>query len=208
MSLFFFNFLVKFRDSTKTAEIFLICCRRWRWISNQELMEMSHSGFGFWQLESSFTTIVPVSSEQRCRLGEMWNRERLHKHVVFKRWKEPLRRIDSHPLPLWELFKEFKEVTCRSTTEETKKKGAVAAASYLSGGNVLSLCVKEFGVRQCWFLNVNLYLLNLFHFTFTSLIINSLTSRRHFFFPSLSEWAEGNLLYLVVKKSRNSEKRM
>lgn len=123
----------------------------------------------------------------------------------FKRWKEPLRRIDSHPVLLCELFKEFKEVTCRSTTEEAKekrKKGAVAAASYLSDGNVLSLCVKESGVKQCWFLNVNLYLLNLFHFTFTSLIINSLTSRRHFFFPSPTEWAEGNLLYLVIKKEQ------
>lgn len=71
-NLFAFLFLcVKFTDSRKTAEIFLICCCSWRWNSNQELMEMSHPGFGFWQPESSFTTIVPVSSEQRCCLWSM-----------------------------------------------------------------------------------------------------------------------------------------
>lgn len=66
-----FSFFVKFTDFTKTAEIFLMCCRSWRWNSNQELMEMSHPGPGFWQLESSFTTIVPVSPQQRCCLRNM-----------------------------------------------------------------------------------------------------------------------------------------
>lgn len=52
-----------------------IDCRSWCWKSHQELMGMSHPGFVLWQLESSFTTIVPIASEQRCYLWNMKNME-------------------------------------------------------------------------------------------------------------------------------------